>query len=153
VRRGKHGPEIVHPEYKDAEAPDTQAVQGRADADLPDDGRACSRDDCETSTAQALAAVGDGELPDWLPQRSSASRTCRTCARRCSTCTARRRTPSSSELEAGRHPAQRRLAFEELLAHQLSLAAPRRNPPRPGLAGSPRRESSPGVCSPARDSR
>ena len=27
VRRGKHGPEIVHPEYSDADAPDTQAVQ------------------------------------------------------------------------------------------------------------------------------
>ena len=26
-----------------------------------------------------------------------------------------------SELAAGRHPAQRRLAFEELLAHHLSL--------------------------------
>jgi len=26
-----------------------------------------------------------------------------------------------AELEEGRHPAQRRLAFEELLAHQLSL--------------------------------
>jgi ATP-dependent DNA helicase RecG len=30
------------------------------------------------------------------------------------------------ELEAGRHPAQRRLAFEELLAHQLSLMELRR---------------------------
>ena len=28
---------------------------------------------------------------------------------------------SLAELAAGRHPAQRRLAFEELLAHQLSL--------------------------------
>jgi RecG-like helicase len=33
VRRGKHGPEIVHPEYRNADAPDTQAVE--AHADLP----------------------------------------------------------------------------------------------------------------------
>jgi ATP-dependent DNA helicase RecG len=29
VRRGKHGPEIVHPEYKNADAPDTRIADSR----------------------------------------------------------------------------------------------------------------------------
>jgi ATP-dependent DNA helicase RecG len=46
---------------------------------------------------------------------------------------------SLAQLAAGRHPAQRRLAFEELLAQQLSLRQLRseiRNDPAPALAGS-----------------
>jgi ATP-dependent DNA helicase RecG len=66
VRRGPLGPEIVHPEYRRADAPDTQAL---ADALTPvypataglQQGR------LRKLTAQALAATGADELPDWLP--------------------------------------------------------------------------------------
>ena len=40
---------------------------------------------------------------------------------RWSCCTGRRGSRTTRELLTGHHPAQRRLAFEELLAHQLSL--------------------------------
>ena len=66
VRRGKHGPEFVHPEYRDADAPDTQAVQGALTPIYPlTEGIQQGR--LRNLTAQALAAADAGELADWLP--------------------------------------------------------------------------------------
>jgi ATP-dependent DNA helicase RecG len=120
VRRGKHGPEIVHPEYRDADAPDTQAVQGALTPVYPiTEGVQQGR--LRNLTAQALAAAGDGELPDWLP--TELQRDLGLPPLREALAFVHRPPPETrlDVLEAGRHPAQRRLAFEELLAHQLSL--------------------------------
>jgi len=120
VRRGKHGPEVVHPEYKDAAAPDKQAVEGALTPIYPvTEGVQQGR--FRNLTAQALAAVGEGELTDWLPaqiQRELALPGLREALQ-----FLHRPPPDARlvELEAGKHPAQRRLAFEELLAQQLSL--------------------------------
>ena len=120
VRRGKHGPEIVHPEYKNADAPDTQAVQGVLTPIYPvTEGVQQGR--LRNLTAQALAAVSDGELPDWLPGEIRDELKLPTLREALQFL---HRPPPDArlpELEAGRHPAQRRLAFEELLAHHLSL--------------------------------
>ena len=120
VRRGKHGPEIVHPEYKNADAPDTQAVQGVLTPIYPvTEGVQQGR--LRNLTAQALAAVSDGELPDWLPGEIRDE--LKLPALREALQFLHRPPPDAKlhELEEGRHPAQRRLAFEELLAHHLSL--------------------------------
>jgi ATP-dependent DNA helicase RecG len=120
VRRGKHGPEIVHPEYKDAGAPDKQAVEGALTPIYPvTEGVQQGR--FRNLTAQALAAVGDGELADWLP--AEIQRALKLPGLREALQFVHRPPPDArlAELEAGRHPAQRRLAFEELLAQQLSL--------------------------------
>ena len=120
VRRGKHGPEIVHPEYKNADAPDTQAVQGVLTPIYPvTEGVQQGR--LRNLTAQALAAVSDGELPDWLPGEICDE--LKLPALREALQFLHRPPPDAKlhELEDGRHPAQRRLAFEELLAHHLSL--------------------------------
>jgi ATP-dependent DNA helicase RecG len=120
VRRGKHGPEIVHPEYKDAGAPDKQAVEGALTPIYPvTEGVQQGR--FRNLTAQALAAVGDGELADWLPEEIQ--RALKLPGLREALQFVHRPPPDArlAELEAGRHPAQRRLAFEELLAQQLSL--------------------------------
>ncbi|MGH8203859.1 MAG: OB-fold nucleic acid binding domain-containing protein, partial [Steroidobacteraceae bacterium] len=120
VRRGKHGPEIVHPEYRSADAPDTQAVKDALTPIYPiTEGVQQGR--MRNLTAQALAAVGDGELPDWLPEEIL--RDLRMPGLREALQFAHRPPPDAKpgQLEAGRHPAQRRLAFEELLAHQLTL--------------------------------
>jgi ATP-dependent DNA helicase RecG len=120
VRRGKHGPEIVHPEYKDAAAPDTQAVKDVLTPIYPvTEGVQQGR--LRNLTAQALAAVGDGELPDLLPPEIR--REYGMPALRDALQFVHRPPPDAGlgELEAHRHPAQRRLAFEELLAHQLTL--------------------------------
>jgi ATP-dependent DNA helicase RecG len=120
VRRGKHGPEIVHPEYRNADAPDTQAVKGALTPIYPvTEGVQQGR--LRNLTAQALAAAGDGELPDFLPaeiQRELGL------PGLIESLQYLHRPPPDARLpvlEAGRHPAQRRLAFEELLAQQLSL--------------------------------
>jgi ATP-dependent DNA helicase RecG len=131
VRRGKHGPEIVHPEYRDAGAPDTQGLQDALTPIYPvTEGVQQGR--LRNLTAQALAAIGDGELPDLLPQeiaRELGLPGLHEALRYL------HRPPPDARLdvlEAGRHPAQRRLAFEELLAQQLSLrqlrASVRRDP-------------------------
>ena len=120
VRRGKHGPEIVHPEYKNADAPDTQAVKDVLTPIYPiTEGVQQGR--FRNLTAQALAAVTDGELPDWLPQEIQ--REMKLPGLREALQFVHRPPPDAKlpELDEGRHPAQRRLAFEELLAHQLLL--------------------------------
>ena len=127
VRRGPFGLEIVHPEYRRVlepapleEAltpvyPSTEgltqgrlrALIGQALAELaPEEGPAALRD---VLPAELLA-------PLELPSLHEALRTMH-------------RPPRSVSVDAlasGRHPAQRRLAFEELLAHQLSLRLARR---------------------------
>jgi ATP-dependent DNA helicase RecG len=120
VRRGRHGPEIVHPEYRAADAPDTQALEGALTPIYPvTEGLQQGR--LRNLTAQALAAVGEGELPDWLPAEVTSK--LQLPELRPALAFVHRPPPEAKldELEAGRHPAQRRLAFEELLAHQLSL--------------------------------
>jgi ATP-dependent DNA helicase RecG len=138
VRRGKHGPEIVHPEYRLADAPDTQAVQGALTPIYPvTEGVQQGR--LRNLTAQSLAAVAEGELPDLLPpgiQRELELPGLHEALRYV------HRPPPDARLDvldAGRHPAQRRLAFEELLAHQLALRELRndirRDPAWPVAAG------------------
>jgi ATP-dependent DNA helicase RecG len=120
VRRGKHGPEIVHPEYRNADAPDTQAVQDALTPIYPAT-EGIQQGRLRNLTAQALAAVGEGELPDWLP--ADIQRELKVPGLRDALQYVHRPPPDAklAQLEEGRHPAQRRLAFEELLAHQLSL--------------------------------
>ncbi len=120
VRMGPGGPEIVHPEYR-------RVVEGAA----------APAEECLTPiypttegvqqgrmrmlTALALAQLTDGALRDWITQDVLVA------ARMPALEAALRyvhRPPPNADIDLlndGRHPAQRRLAFEELLAHQISL--------------------------------
>ena len=152
VRRGKHGPEIVHPEYRDAGAPDTQAVKDALTPIYPvTEGLQQGR--LRNLTAQALAAAGIGELPDFLPVEVLQGLGLPSLHEALQYV---HRPPPDAQLavlEAGRHPAQRRLAFEELLAHQLTLrsCATSSAATPPGL--SPRAARSRSACSRAPASR
>jgi ATP-dependent DNA helicase RecG len=117
ARRGQAGLELVHPEYRsvndgstvdDTLTPIYPATEGLHQLSL------------RRLTDDALARLD--RLPDWLPpgvlagaglpDLESALRTVH-------------RPPPDISVAAlldGRHPAQRRLAFEELVAHHLSLA-------------------------------
>ena len=138
VRPGPAGLEIVHPEYRKivpglAEAgadsltpvyPTTEGVQqGRMRA----------------LTSLALAQLQGGGLRDWvtpevlgtvgLPSLEQALRYVH-------------RPPPDADIEslnAGRHASQRRLAFEELLAHQISLRLLREAADRDDAWALPRR--------------
>jgi ATP-dependent DNA helicase RecG len=119
VRRGPLGLEIVHPEYRriGAEAapleevltpiyPTTEGVpQGRLRhlIDL------------------ALREAESAGVRDWIPPALLQSLELPPLAEALAMMHRPPRDVHLSELLSGRHPAQRRLAFEELLAHQLSL--------------------------------
>jgi ATP-dependent DNA helicase RecG len=124
VRAGPAGLEIVHPEYRRIACDDpTPAEHGLTPVYPTTEGIQQAR--MRSLTALALAHLPGG-LVDWiagdvlrgleLPGLEPALRYVH-------------RPPAGADLAAlneGRHPAQRRLAFEELLAHQLSLRQLRR---------------------------
>jgi ATP-dependent DNA helicase RecG len=124
VRRGPLGLEIVHPEYRrivglgealpQTLTPIYPATEGLTQGRL----RALVDRALRTLDSSTIAEL----LPESLLQRSGLP-TLRAALQ------FMHRPPLGTqlaELAAGRHPAQRRLAFEELLAHQLSLMQLRR---------------------------
>jgi ATP-dependent DNA helicase RecG len=120
VRPGPAGPEIVHPEYRRVlPGVATPAEDGLTPVYPVTEGVQQGR--MRQLTSLALAELDDGALRDWIepdvlvasrmPSLESALRYVH-------------RPPPNADLDLlndGRHPAQRRLAFEELLAHQISL--------------------------------
>jgi ATP-dependent DNA helicase RecG len=125
ARRGTLGLEIAHPEYRRADAFDAQRVEDSLTPVYPTtDGVQQGR--LRILTAQALEAIDYGALADYLPAGLLAELGLPTLVEALSYV---HRPPPGADVEllaAGRHPAQRRLAFEELLAHQLSLRLLRR---------------------------
>ncbi len=120
VRRSPKGLEIVHPEYRRADAPAAAADADHLTPIYPmTEGVTQGR--LRMLVRLALDASGGVSVPDLLPAAVLAD------ARLPSLHAAIEyvhRPPADAPvglLLDGRHPAQRRLAFEELLAHQLSL--------------------------------
>ena len=138
VRRGPLGLELVHPEYRlitDEAAPLEETLtpiypttEGVAQGRL------------RALVAQALAELRTAGVQEWLPQRILESQQLPALARSLEYV---HRPPRDARLEVlavGRHPAQRRLAFEELLAHQLTLRLAKENlqsAPAPALRDAP----------------
>jgi len=119
IRRGPQGLEIVHPEYRrvsGGEAPPEETLtpvypltegvpQGRLRALI----------------AQALHELETAAVRDWIPAQVLESLDLPSLREALQYVHRPPREAQLDELAAGRHPAQRRLAFEELLAHQASL--------------------------------
>jgi len=125
VRPGVNGPEMVHPEYRMVAADSPAPLEQRLTPVYPaTEGVSQARLRGLVREALALAEGGkrlDGVPPVLVPADSRMSLG--------EALEAVHRPPRDSDtaaLEAGRHPAQRRLAFEELVAHQLSLRQLRR---------------------------
>ncbi len=78
------------------------------------------------ATAAALRELAAGGLSDWLPTPPQLGGSGSDLAAALRYLHAPPPDAPLTELEAGRHPCQRRLAFEELLAHRLSLLQVRR---------------------------
>jgi ATP-dependent DNA helicase RecG len=124
VRRGPLGLEMVHPEYRRLAAepapleetltpiyPLTEGVpQGRLRALI----------------GQALDEVARTGLADLIPPRAGLPGGLPTLTEALAYLHRPPREAELTELAAGRHPAQRRLAFEELLAHTLALRSRKR---------------------------
>ncbi|PTU73084.1 ATP-dependent DNA helicase RecG [Pseudomonas mangrovi] len=120
ARPGASGLEIYHPEYRaldeDAEAPVEQTL-----TPIYPTTEGLTQQRLRQLSSQALARLGPQSLPDWLPAELAEE------YRLAPLDDALRylhRPPPDADLEElaeGRHWAQHRLAFEELLTHQLSL--------------------------------
>ncbi len=120
ARPGPAGLEIVHPEYRRVIAGVTPPADDSLTPVYPTT-EGVQQGRMRVLTDLALAQLADGGLCDWVAPGVLAA------ARMTSLEAALRyvhRPPPAADLEllnAGRHPAQQRLAFEELLAHQISL--------------------------------
>jgi ATP-dependent DNA helicase RecG len=119
ARRGPMGMEIVHPEYRRVTAATAEPLDATLTPVYPLV-EGVSQGRLRALIDRALAQQ-QGVLPDLLPAELLAALQLPTLG---DALRFMHRPPvgtSLAELAAGRHPAQRRLAFEELLAHQLSL--------------------------------
>ena len=120
VRNGPGSLEMVHPECRPVDSDGVTGVDASLTPVYPaTDG--LQQASLRKLTRQALAMMDAASLPDWLPERLIARHGLP--ALREALRYVHRPPPEASlkQLEAGRHPAQQRLVFEELLAHHLSL--------------------------------
>lgn len=122
VRRGKNGPELVHPEFKLVETDNAAPVEEFLTAVYPTT-EGLHQLGLRQYVGRAVTLFDEGKLPliDWLPEELLTELGLPTLRK--SLLTLHRPSPDTklSTFEEGQHPGQRRLAFEELLAHQLSL--------------------------------
>jgi ATP-dependent DNA helicase RecG len=119
VRRGPIGLEIVHPEYRrsagelppleDTLTPVYPATEGVTQGRL------------RQLIGAALRELETANVREWLPDSILETLRLPTLAEALQYVHRPPRDARLDELEAGGHPAQRRLAFEELLTHQLVL--------------------------------
>ena len=119
VRRGPFGLEIIHPEYRrltDGPAPleDTLTPIYPGTEGVPQ-GR------IRALVRQALRELDTEVVRDWIPPQVLEPLGLPSLKEALDYVHRPPRDARLSELAEGRHPAQRRLAFEELLAHHLSL--------------------------------
>ncbi len=125
VRRGPNGLEIVHPEYRRIDPHTAAAPEDHLTPIYPlTEGVTQGR--LRMLVGLALDQTGSGDIDDWLPPAVLADSQLPSLR---DALLYVHRPPADAPVElllSGRHPAQRRLAFEELLAHQLSLKLLRR---------------------------
>ena len=120
VRRSTLGLEIVHPEYRRIDAASPAADTDQLTPIYPAT-EGITQGRLRLLVRLALASLGSAELPDWLPAAVLADARLPSLRKAIDYV---HRPPADApiaELMDGRHPSQRRLAFEELLAHHLSL--------------------------------
>jgi ATP-dependent DNA helicase RecG len=124
ARRSPQGLEMVHPEYKRVDRGATVVVEHLTPIYPATEGVTQGR--LRQLVGMALDQLSARDLPDWLPAGLLADS--RLPSLRDALLYVHRPPPDApvAELLDSRHPAQRRLAFEELLAHQLSLKQVRR---------------------------
>ena len=127
VRNGPKSLEMVHPEYRRVDG-ETEQVMEESLTPIYPTTEGIHQLSWRGMTEKALSVLAEHPqgLPDLLPEALLRSHGLPELA--AAVRYLHRPPPDASldELAEGRHPAQRRLAFEELLAHQLSLRELRR---------------------------
>ena len=120
ARRGPQGLEMVHPEYRRCDSAAARSAEDHLTPIYPAT-EGVTQGRLRMLVGMALDQTGPGDLQDWLPAGVLADS--RLPALREALIYVHR-PPADAPVEQlleGLHPSQRRLAFEELLAHQLSL--------------------------------
>lgn len=120
VRPGATGLEIYHPEYRAQNGDEPAPVEQSLTPIYPTT-EGLTQQRLRQLSQQTLARLGPHSLPDWLP--NEIARDYRLAPLDEAIRYLHRPPPDADveELAEGRHWAQHRLAFEELLTHQLSL--------------------------------
>lgn len=120
VRRGKNSFEMIHPEYQYINTDEPVPVTETLTPIYPTT-EGVSQLLLRKITEEVLSRLDDHSLPDYLSARWCPEITLMPLA--AALRYVHRPPPDASQalLLAGQHPAQQRLAFEELLAHQLSI--------------------------------
>lgn len=120
VRRGPAMLEMVHPEYQRLADGEAVATEERLTPIYPTT-EGLHQLTLRKLSEQAVDLLQPGRLPEWLPDHLLAQLNFTDLP---SALRYVHRPPPSADiqaLEAGVHPSQQRLAFEEMLAHHLSL--------------------------------
>ncbi len=120
IRPGSSGLEIYHPEYRALTGDEPPAVEQTLTPIYPTT-EGLTQQRLRQLSEQALARLGPHSLPDWLPSELAKEYDL---APLDQAIRYLHRPPPDADLEElaeGRHWAQHRLAFEELLTHQLSM--------------------------------
>ena len=120
IRPGASGLEIYHPEYRALSASQPAPLEQSLTPIYPST-EGLSQQRLRQLSEQVLARLGQHSLPDWLPEQLCADYQLGALDQAIRYL---HRPPADADLQQlaeGRHWAQRRLAFEELLTHQLSL--------------------------------
>jgi ATP-dependent DNA helicase RecG len=121
IRRGPLGLEIVHPEYRRVAETDGGLEETLTPIYPLTEGVAQGR--LRSLIGAALQELQSADVRDWIPSQTLQALQLPSLKEALNHVHCPPRDADVAELAAGRHPAQRRLAFEELLAHQLSLRA------------------------------
>ena len=120
VRPGASGLEIYHPEYRAQNADEAVAVEEQLTAIYPTtEGLTQLR--LRSLASQALAWLSPASLPEWLPETMRQHYRLGPLAEAVRYLHQPPPDADTALLQEGGHWAQQRLAFEELLAHQLSM--------------------------------
>jgi ATP-dependent DNA helicase RecG len=120
IRPGATGLEIYHPEYRAMSSGEAAPVEQTLTPIYPTT-EGLTQQRLRALSEQALARLGPNSLPDWLP--AELAKGFRLGPLDEAIRYLHRPPPDADlhELAEGQHWAQQRLAFEELLTHQLSL--------------------------------
>ena len=119
IRRGPLGLEIVHPEYRRQQ--DTAAALEETLTPIYPGTEGVAQGRMRALVNEALREFERAGVRDWIPAQVLEPLGLPALAEALSYVHNPPREARIAELAAGAHPAQRRLAFEELLAHHLSL--------------------------------
>jgi ATP-dependent DNA helicase RecG len=121
IRRGPFGLEIVHPEYRRVREEDAATPSEETLTPIYPLTEGVPQGRLRALIVEALRELDTSAVRDWIPPKMIAPLGLPTLKDALQYMHRPPREAELSELATGRHPAQRRLAFEELLAHHMSL--------------------------------